>query len=176
MFAHVVVIVPVALLPLPLVTVGWRPCNTARCTTHEGCEIETLQCWWCSIDLQGIHCVFLCHAGTLPPSWGVLRNLKRCYLGGNKLQGPLPSSWSGMAALFETGLSGNALTGAWQHIDQPLTLLICSAWCCCALFLLLHHQKPQPGVCQPESASRFSRGRIATGTIRIQWSHMRSSA
>jgi hypothetical protein len=52
-----------------------------------------------------------CCPGTLPPSWGALTKLRKCYLWKNTLSGPLPGAWSGMAALEELALYSNRLTG-----------------------------------------------------------------
>jgi hypothetical protein len=53
----------------------------------------------------------LCPAGTLPPSWGSLTKLKKCWVFNNTLNGTLPDAWSGMAALEDVGLNRNNLTG-----------------------------------------------------------------
>jgi hypothetical protein len=49
--------------------------------------------------------------GTLPPSWGALTKLRKCWVYNNTLSGPLPGAWSGMAALEDLRLAMNRLTG-----------------------------------------------------------------
>jgi hypothetical protein len=57
----------------------------------------------------------VCPTGPLPPSWGALTKLRKCYLFNNTLSGPLPSAWSGMAALEDLSLFTNALEGTVPH-------------------------------------------------------------
>jgi Leucine-rich repeat (LRR) protein len=60
--------------------------------------------------------------GSLPPSWGQLRQIKWLYLHGNKLSGPLPDAYKALTDLTSLGLSDNSLTGSvppsWASMTQ----------------------------------------------------------
>lgn len=60
---------------------------------------------------QVVWVVCLPAAGSLPPSWGALSELKTLILFNNSLSGPLPGSWSGMPAITALSLGDNQLTG-----------------------------------------------------------------
>ncbi|HUP59547.1 MAG TPA: fibronectin type III domain-containing protein [Thermoanaerobaculia bacterium] len=62
-------------------------------------------------ELEAIYASGASFTGTIPKSWGALKNLTNLAFGSNRIEGPLPAELGDLAALRELDLYGNLITG-----------------------------------------------------------------
>ncbi|SYZ65745.1 surface_antigen-like_protein (plasmid) [Leishmania braziliensis MHOM/BR/75/M2904] len=112
-------------------------------------------------------------SGTLPVSWGLLRNLGKVHLDRNSLTGSLPPEWCDLDGLVELYLSNNSLTGSlpgsWGKSMKSLSFLFLDR------NALTGTLPPEWGRMRLIRSLILEKNRL-NGTLPVEWQHMQAAS